>query len=665
MRNTLSNITIAVITILALASLAFQMDFGESAQGNINDELSASPQVQPSGAEILRAHPEVELGDEYRSEQGGFSFNVIPGYAFQEDSGKASMNLPDNDEIGVLLFGGVAEERITLDSLYDQITTDIFGGEEDVKVGNKQSIRVAGLPGYYADISGTENGTPMAGRIVVVAVSPEQQFVMMGFGTKDRWDAEVEAYFEAVLATVKFFEPTEGEAGFEEPAVEEVRQWASSAAASSEYSNPSWAAMQATGEPDTLIDYCGTMDTAWASYEGYSVEWLELTYDQAVIPTEINIIQTSAPNQVAQVEVVGLDGSYRTVYIGQPEKITEGCPYTLTVSPDIDYEVNGVRIVIDQTELDYPWNEIDAVELVGYSSSSVLPEVSTEGVNWRIGGEQGFEEGQFGSMEGIDVTTDGLVYVTDSSVGVRMLNAWDGAELMTFGEDVLWNPSDLKVAPDGNVYVSDWGENMIFAFSPMGELLAQFGSEGNGSGEFGTFSPDSIAISLEGEVYALDENETDTGEAFTRIQVFDADGKYLREFPIGEDPEIEGMDFGPDGNLYAVDWFGDVILKYSPDGELLAEIGAEALYFSSPQALAIDDAGFFYVAVWSPDGVMKLDPSGNLTTQYGVEASDGETAWPEGAFYSIARIAVMANGSLVFVSDWSGSYSYVTAFELE
>lgn len=458
----------------------------------------------------------------------------------------------------------------------------------------------------------------------------------------------------------------------EEPEADEIRQWASTATASSEWGNPGWAAIQATGAPNTIIDECEDATTAWASAGSDTVEWIELGYDTSVIPTEINIIQTHSPDQVVQVEVIDIQGVYHTVYTGTPENLWEQCPYTLAIPIEVDYEINALKITIDQSVIDPTWNEIDAVELVGYSSYGASPAVSAEGALtvglppvWRFGGEQSYDEGQFGSMEGIDATADGLVYVTDSSVGVRVLDAEDGSEVMTFGSDVLWSPADLNVAPNGNIYISEWGDNMIFAFSSDGELLAQFGGEGNGFGEFGTFSPDSFAVSLEGEVYALDENETDAGDSFTRIQVFDADGLYLREFPISEDPEIEGMDFGPDGNLYMVDWFGDVILKYSPDGALLDEIGADTLHFSSPQDIAIDDQGYFYVAVWSPDSVRKLDPSGNLVAQYGVEAEDGETVWPEGAFYSIARVAVLPDGSRVFASDWSGSYTYITAFEFK
>lgn len=143
-----------------------------------------------------------------------------------------------------------------------------------------------------------------------------------------------------------------------------VRQWASSAYASSEYGNPDWSAQQATGAPNTLE--CGDEPTAWASYDQFAVEWLEVRYDTPVVPVEINIYESHTPTQVVRVEVLDTQGVYHEVYTGQP-KITD-CPYVLSVSVEgADYQAGGVKITVDQSQLDLPWDEIDAVELVGYA----------------------------------------------------------------------------------------------------------------------------------------------------------------------------------------------------------------------------------------------------------------------------------------------------------
>ena len=146
---------------------------------------------------------------------------------------------------------------------------------------------------------------------------------------------------------------------------EEISQWATSASASSEYGNPDWAASQATGEPDTIIEECADLPTAWASQGSDTVEWLELYYDTPVYPTEVNIIQTHSPDQVVMVELVDTEGTYHEVYTGEPENLWGECPYTLSILVWADYQAVGVKITIDQSVIPVTWNEIDAVELVG------------------------------------------------------------------------------------------------------------------------------------------------------------------------------------------------------------------------------------------------------------------------------------------------------------
>ncbi|MGH2626843.1 MAG: hypothetical protein ACRDHY_09360, partial [Anaerolineales bacterium] len=139
--------------------------------------------------------------------------------------------------------------------------------------------------------------------------------------------------------------------------------WAASATASSEYGNPSWAASQATGEPDTLE--CGDIETAWASASSDSEEWLELTYDVPVWVSQVNIVQTYNPNQVVRVELQNGDGQYQTIYEGEPSQ-ESGCPFTLEIDvPRADFAADSVVVVIDQSVLGLGWNEIDAVELIG------------------------------------------------------------------------------------------------------------------------------------------------------------------------------------------------------------------------------------------------------------------------------------------------------------
>ncbi len=147
----------------------------------------------------------------------------------------------------------------------------------------------------------------------------------------------------------------------------QLRQWASSAEATSEYSSNGWDAGQTVGEPDS--PGCGDYSTAWASSLSTEVASLTVMFDTPVIATEVNIHQTYTPGSIVSIELV-LE-SEDTVEVpdsADPVGNTE-CPgiFTVDVSGVSAEPVVGVIIHLDQT-IGGDWNEIDAVELVGTAS---------------------------------------------------------------------------------------------------------------------------------------------------------------------------------------------------------------------------------------------------------------------------------------------------------
>jgi len=150
--------------------------------------------------------------------------------------------------------------------------------------------------------------------------------------------------------------------------VEQIRQWASSARASSEYGEVSWSASQATGAPD--VPNCEDNSSAWASLGSDTKEWIELSYDVPVVPTEIAIYTSYNPSQVTEVDIIDVDGNEYVARETTPQ-VVEFCPDLYQVFLELDKKVyvNKVKIYIDQGQLDLGWSEIDAVELIGYPDS--------------------------------------------------------------------------------------------------------------------------------------------------------------------------------------------------------------------------------------------------------------------------------------------------------
>lgn len=482
-----------------------------------------------------------------------------------------------------------------------------------------------------------------------------------------------------------------------EPDQVELRQWATTAIASSQYGDDNWSATQATGAPDT--EGCGDITTAWAAAQAYGAdEWLELLYTVPVQPTEINIFQNHGATQIVSIELLDTNGAYHQAYTAKPA-VTE-CPFTLSVNiEEADYQVIGVRLNIDQSQLNLSWNEIDAVELVGLAdplvaealgSAAPVSSDSSEdvpafdpppGFRWRVGGPgmSGAAEGQFAALGGMDVGPGNLLYVADNIHGVYTLDSSGNLIDDPISDRSINNAADVKVAADGKVYVAAWGSHNITVFEPAVDgydIVAQFGEAGAGAGQFGMFSPQALAIDWDGNIYVLDENKDAADNSITRIQVFSPVGDYLYEFPIEEDffaaVALEhGYGRNSDGNkqfLYVTGFVGGYVLKLDPaTGQVLERLGQEALRFSGPQGITVDGSGNLYVAVWTPSGVRKLDADGNLVSHFGVELGLNEShlAWPEGGFIQPIGVAVSANGQTLFANDSNGPLRYITAFEME
>lgn len=146
--------------------------------------------------------------------------------------------------------------------------------------------------------------------------------------------------------------------------------------------------------------------------------------------------------------------------------------------------------------------------------------------------------GMFVSPHGIGVDSDGNMWVTDymaaDGKGQQVFKlSPEGKVLMTLGTagvagdgpDTLNGPSDVAIAPNGDIYVGDGHGGMtnarIVKFSKDGKFIKAWGKKGTGPGEFET--PHSLAIDSRGRLFVGDRGNN-------RIQIFDSEGNFLEEW---------------------------------------------------------------------------------------------------------------------------------------
>jgi acetyl esterase/lipase/sugar lactone lactonase YvrE len=219
-----------------------------------------------------------------------------------------------------------------------------------------------------------------------------------------------------------------------------------------------------------------------------------------------------------------------------------------------------------------------------------------------------FGEGMFSSAHGLRVDAHDNIWVTDNANHTVVKFSHDGKVLMTLGEKNVAGedaahfnkPTDIAFAPNGDFYVSDgYGNSRVVKFNKEGKYLLAWGKKGTGSGEFNL--PHAIRLDAAGRVYVGDrEND--------RVQVFDANGKFLRQFG-GFAPF--GLFITPDQTLFVADGRANQILKMTLDGKILAlwgATGAEPGNFQLPHGLTVARDGAVYVTEINGKRVQKFVP---------------------------------------------------------
>src|SRR5262252_3963544 len=152
-------------------------------------------------------------------------------------------------------------------------------------------------------------------------------------------------------------------------------------------------------------------------------------------------------------------------------------------------------------------------------------------------------------------------------------------------------PTDVAWNANGDIFISDgYVNSRVAKFDKNGDWVKSFGEPGSGPGQLNT--PHSIAIDAKGNVYVANRGNV-------RIEVFDSDGKYLREIkldtPVPADAKVAigntpaanaapgtmspGAPWavcitpGPNQVLYAADAYPGRIYKVSLDGKVLGVLG--------------------------------------------------------------------------------------------
>jgi len=201
MRRRLSPLSLIPLT-LGLAALACL----SPARSTLTPTVIPTDTLEPT-----RTPHALTLGDPQRVEPGGFSFQAVSGFRAEIQASQVALRNPDVS-ISITLAGAPAEgDTQSLQSTLDNFLNNVAKDASNFKVSESYPVTVGGSEGLAIDISGELFGDEITGQVVVVSPENKQFFFAFGFATNEpagnRWEAEGNPAFEAVLSSIQFFEP--------------------------------------------------------------------------------------------------------------------------------------------------------------------------------------------------------------------------------------------------------------------------------------------------------------------------------------------------------------------------------------------------------------------------------------------------------------------------
>ena len=176
----------------------------------------------------------------------------------------------------------------------------------------------------------------------------------------------------------------------------------------------------------------------------------------------------------------------------------------------------------------------------------------------------------------------------------------NGKLIRSFGAGMFVFPHGMYVDKQGNVWVTD-GQgkdgkgHQVFKFSPEGKVLLTLGKAGvGGSGNDEFNMPSDVIVAPNGDIFVADGHG---GRSNARMLKFDKTGKFIKTWGKlgtgpGEFDQPHSLAFDSKGRLFVADRTNNRIQIFDQEGKFLEEWKQ----FSRPSGLFIDKHDVLYVA---------------------------------------------------------------------
>ena len=254
----------------------------------------------------------------------------------------------------------------------------------------------------------------------------------------------------------------------------------------------------------------------------------------------------------------------------------------------------------------------------------------------------------FGPCSSVAVASKGNILVFNRGAHSLMEFNGKGKYLRSLAQGVFVNPHGLRVDAEDNIWTTDTGAHFVTKMDPKGRILMVLGVKGSArewhpAGHLRCFDePNDVAFGLNGEIYVSQGH----GKGESRVDKFDADGNFIKTWGgegagPGQFNQPHSIITDAKGNLHVADRSNQRIQVFDADGTYLRE----SKHPGTPCGLTLmRDRRHIMMAHGHTGKIIKLDLNGNA-----LGATGGQGKGPNR--YGEAHFLALDKKENIYVAD--------------
>src|ERR1700761_7524987 len=224
-------------------------------------------------------------------------------------------------------------------------------------------------------------------------------------------------------------------------------------------------------------------------------------------------------------------------------------------------------------------------------------------------------DANFGGTSGVAFNSRGNIFVLHRGPKPVMEFDADGNFIRGFGDGVLDRPHGLRIDADDNIWATDVAMNLVYKFNPSGRMEMVLGVKGR-TGDWHPgghlrllHEPNEAVVGPSGDLFILQGH----GKAESRVLKFDSDGNFLKSWGTtgsgpGEFNLPHSLVFDGQGLLHIADRNNARIQVFDADGTYIRE----SKHPGTPCGLFMTADQHIWLAHGHCGQIMKLDLAGNV-----------------------------------------------------